>query len=72
MPSLLSSHLLPLHAPVETLQTVGQTLVKTLKRLHIRRILDLIFHVPTGLAKFPLKKSLLKCSQGESDRKSVV
>jgi ATP-dependent DNA helicase RecG len=62
---MLPSVLLPLQAPVETLQAVGPALVKTLKRLQIRRILDLIFHLPTGIAYFPLKKSLLECFQGE-------
>ena len=64
MSSMLSSCLLPLYAPVETLQTVGQSLVKTFKRLQIKRTLDLIFHLPTGIAHFPLKKSLLECSAG--------
>lgn len=57
--------LYPLYAPLETLNGVGPALVKTLKRLGIQRVIDLIWHLPTDIAYFPLRKSLKGCHAGE-------
>jgi ATP-dependent DNA helicase RecG len=57
--------LYPLYAPLETLNGVGPALIKTLKRLGIQRAIDLIWHLPTGIAYFPLRKSLKECQAGE-------
>jgi len=39
----------PLFAEVESLKSVGPQLVKMLKRLGIVRVLDLLYHLPTGV-----------------------
>jgi len=39
----------PLFAEVETLPGVGPQVAKTLKRLDITRIVDLLYHLPTGV-----------------------
>ncbi len=57
--------LFPLYAPLETLKGVGPGLVKTLKRLAMQRIVDLLWHLPVGISHFPLKKSLKGCRVGE-------
>jgi len=57
--------LFPLYAPLDTLKGVGPALVKTLKRLGMQRVVDLIWHLPVGIAHFPLKKSLKGCRAGE-------
>jgi ATP-dependent DNA helicase RecG len=57
--------LFPLFSPLNNLKGVGPELVKTLKRLKIERIVDLIWHLPVGIAYFPMKTSLKKCRSGE-------
>lgn len=57
--------LFPLYAPVETLKGIGPTLVKTLKRLGIEQVVDLMWHLPTGIAHFPLTPSLKDCKIGD-------
>jgi len=39
----------PLFAEVEALKGVGPTLAKPLKRLKLARVIDVLFHLPTGL-----------------------
>lgn len=57
--------LFPLYAPLENLKSVGPSLVKTLKRLKIDRVVDMMWHLPVGVAYFPLKRSLRGCNAGE-------
>src|SRR4028119_1445574 len=38
----------PLFAEVEVLKGVGPTVAKPLKRLGLERVVDLLFHLPTG------------------------
>ena len=38
----------PLFAEVEALKGVGPTLAKPLARLGLARVIDLLFHLPTG------------------------
>lgn len=58
--------LFPLYAPIENLKGVGPELTKVLKRLEMRRILDLVWHLPVGIAHFPLKSSLKECREGDA------
>lgn len=58
--------LFPLYAPLETLKGVGSELAKTLKRLEMQRVVDMIWHLPAGIAHFPLKHSLKGCRPGDS------
>lgn len=58
--------LFPLFAPLSSLKGVGPSLIKTLSRLHIKCIFDLVCHLPVGVAYFPLKRSLKECHPGES------
>jgi len=58
--------LFPLYAPVEHLKGVGGEITKTFKRLNIKRVVDLIWHLPTGVSYFPLKQSLKGCKPGDS------
>jgi ATP-dependent DNA helicase RecG len=39
----------PLFAEVEALKGVGPNLAKPLKRLKLERVIDLLFHLPTGM-----------------------
>ncbi len=57
--------LFPLYAPLETLKGVGPALQKTLKRLKLERVIDLLWHLPTGISHFPLKTSLKECRVGQ-------
>jgi len=56
--------LFPLYAPLENLTGVGPAVAKTLKRLAIQRVVDMIWHLPVGISHFPLKKSLKGCEVG--------
>jgi ATP-dependent DNA helicase RecG len=58
--------LFPLYAPLDHLQGVGVETTKILKRLDMKRVIDLLWHLPTGMAHFPLKKSLRGCKPGNS------
>ena len=58
--------LFPLYTPLENLKGVGPSLGKTLKRLELSRVVDMIWHLPTGVAHFPLKSSFKECTPGES------
>lgn len=58
--------LFPLFAPLSSLKGVGPSLIKTLERLQIKCVFDLVCHLPVGVAHFPLKKSLKECQPGES------
>jgi len=58
--------LFPLFAPLSSLKGVGPTLIKTMDRLQIKCVFDLVCHLPVGVAHFPLKKSLKECHPGES------
>lgn len=58
--------LFPLYAPLTQLTGVGGETVKILKRLNMTRVVDMIWHLPSGIAHFPLKKSLKSCQPGES------
>lgn len=58
--------LFPLYAPLEHLKGIGGETAKTFKRLHINRVVDMIWHLPTGIAHFPLKQSLRRCKPGDS------
>src|SRR3990167_11096363 len=57
--------LFPLFAPLSSLKGVGPSLIKTLDRLHLKCVFDMICHLPVGVAHFPLKKSLKECRPGE-------
>lgn len=56
--------LFPLYAPLENLTGVGPAIAKTLKRLAIQRVVDMIWHLPVGISHFPLKNSLRGCEVG--------
>lgn len=58
--------LFPLYASLENLKGVGPELTKTLKRLGLQRVVDLIWHLPNGIAHFPLKSDLRGCKAGDS------
>ena len=58
--------LFPLYAPLENLKGVGPALIKTLNRIKMDRIVDMIWHLPVGVAYFPLRHSLQGCKPGES------
>lgn len=58
--------LFPLFAPLSSLKGVGPSLIKTLDRLQIKCVFDLVCHLPIGVAHFPLKRSLKECRPGES------
>jgi ATP-dependent DNA helicase RecG len=58
--------LFPLYTPLENLKGVGPSLGKTLKRLGVQRVVDMLWHLPVGVAHFPLKSSLKGCREGES------
>lgn len=57
--------LFPLYAPLDTLPGVGPALVKTLKRLGLHFIIDLLWHLPSGIASFPFKPFLKDCEPGK-------
>lgn len=58
--------LYPLFTPLEKLTGVGPSLSKTLHRLGLNRIVDLIWHLPVGISYFPLKSSLKECRAGDT------
>jgi len=58
--------LFPLYTPLENLKGVGPAVARTLKRLGVQRVVDMIWHLPAGVAHFPLKSSLNECREGES------
>jgi ATP-dependent DNA helicase RecG len=58
--------LFPLYASIDHLQGVGTEITKTLKRLDMKRVVDMIWHLPTGLSYFPLKQTLKECKPGSS------
>lgn len=51
-------YLIPLFASVSNLTGVGGHLAKTFGRLGIERVMDLVYHLPTGLNRYPLRTSL--------------
>ncbi len=57
--------LFPLYSPLQTLAGVGPQLAKSLKRLDKERVVDMLWHLPVGIAYFPLKTSLKGCLPGE-------
>lgn len=57
--------LIPLYASLTSLKGVGPELTKTFKRLGVEKILDLIWHLPSGIANYPLKSSLKECKASE-------
>lgn len=58
--------LFPLYAPIDHLKGVGGETTKILKRLNMKQVVDMIWHLPVGVAHFPLKQSLKGCSPGDS------
>ncbi|MBA3814205.1 MAG: ATP-dependent DNA helicase RecG [Alphaproteobacteria bacterium] len=58
--------LFPLYASIDHLQGIGPEITKTLKRLGMKRVVDMIWHLPSGIAHFPLKQSLTGCRAGDS------
>lgn len=58
--------LFPLYTPIDHLKGVGGETTKILKRLDMKRVVDVIWHLPTGIAYFPLKKSFQGCKPGDS------
>lgn len=58
--------LFPLFAPLSSLKGVGPSLIKTLNRLQLSCVFDMLCHLPIGIAHFPLKKSLKDCRPDES------
>lgn len=58
--------LFPLYAPLTHLTGLGGETLKILKRLNMTRVVDMIWHLPSGIAHFPLKKSLKGCNPGDS------
>jgi len=63
---MLPEILHPLFSPLTTLKGVGPELSKILKRLGLQRVVDMLWHLPSGISHFPLKKSLRECRSGES------
>lgn len=63
--------LFPLYAPLDQLKGIGGETSKILKRLHMHRVIDMIWHLPVGIAHFPLKKSLKGCKTGDPVALSV-
>lgn len=59
----------PLFAEVEALKGVGPTLAKPLARLHIARVVDLLFHLPVGMVE---RRRLDRLDQGEAGRGVIV
>lgn len=45
---------MPLFSPVETLPGIGPGTKGLLKRLHLNRVIDLLWHLPAGWAFYPL------------------
>ncbi len=41
----------PLFAEVEALKGIGPALAKPLKRLKLERVVDVLFHLPTGVVQ---------------------
>ncbi len=64
--SMRSDLLSPLFSPLDHLKGVGPNLCKILKRLGLKQVVDMIWHLPAGIAHFPLKESLRNCRAGES------
>ncbi|OFX03428.1 MAG: hypothetical protein A2W62_00730, partial [Alphaproteobacteria bacterium RIFCSPLOWO2_02_42_7] len=58
--------LFPLFAPLSSLKGVGPSLIKTLDRLQLSCVFDIVCHLPVGIAHFPLKKSLKDCRPGDA------
>lgn len=58
--------LFPLYAPIDHLKGVGGETTKTLARLDMKRVVDLIWHLPSGIAYFPLKQTFKGCKPGDS------
>lgn len=58
--------LFPLYAPIDHLKGVGGETTKILKRLEMMRVVDLIWHLPSGISYFPLKQSFKGCKPGDS------
>lgn len=58
--------LFPLYAPLDQLKGLGGETAKILKKLRMHRIIDMIWHLPIGIAHFPLKPSLKGCRAGDA------
>lgn len=58
--------LFPLFADVTSLKGVGASLAKALERLEIRKIIDLLFHLPTGMLHRTRLESLHEAKAGMS------
>lgn len=58
--------LFPLYAPLDQLKGIGGETTKILKRLHMHRVIDMIWHLPVGIAHFPLKTSFKECKAGDT------
>lgn len=57
--------LFPLYAPIDHLNGIGVETTKILKRLDMKRVVDMIWHLPSGIAYFPLKQSFKGCTPGD-------
>lgn len=57
--------LFPLYAPLSQLTGMGPETVKIVKRLNMTRVVDMIWHLPSGIAHFPLKQSLKSSKTGD-------
>ncbi len=58
--------LVQLFASVETLPGIAGRMAKALARLGIERVRDLVFHLPSGVNKYPMKSSLQSCIPGQT------
>lgn len=61
--------LFPLFAPVTGLRGIGAALAKHLHRLELDRIVDLAFHMPTGVIERPFWRSL---QEAQPDRTGTI
>jgi ATP-dependent DNA helicase RecG len=55
----------PLFADATTLPGVGPAVARALKRLQLNRVRDLLFHLPTGWARWRRVHRLAECTEGE-------
>jgi ATP-dependent DNA helicase RecG len=58
--------LIQLFASVETLPGIAGRMAKAFGRLGIERVRDLVFHLPSGVNKYPLKSSVKSCIPGQT------
>ena len=58
--------LIQLFASIETLPGIAGRMAKAFGRLGIERVRDLVFHLPSGVNKYPLKGKVQNCIPGQT------